>query len=492
MELGGTSVSAPPELDEVVALFPWLHDASVELVLRDFTDEELRALPTTVGRRADLGDPLGERYGLTAGDGRVEVFAPTAEGIFRGLTTVRQLVRDGAVPVVRILDGPRFAWRGLSLDTSRRFFPPDEVRQLVDLLALYKVNVLHLHLTDSEGWRIAIDSWPKLTEAGGFYTKEEYAALVAYAAERFVTIVPEIDLPGHAGAVFEAYPELAAEGVDGNPFLAYLHPDHPQVPGFVNDVLTELVALTPGGFIHLGGDETFGMPEELYERFIALVRPYVPALGKQLVVWQEATRSGALRADDLVQYWLEFDSASLVTLADTPDPTEGLTLPGGQTISPEILAAILHMLPKSQGDVDRAMATGNDVLVSLSTKAYLDTPYAEPSDGAAQEAERQRLGMPFYPKQTVAEFYDWDPATVHPRLPESSIAGVEAALWCESVESFADAMFLILPRLCGVAERAWSPAGGTWEAYAPRLAAQIPHWDRQGWRYFRSPLIGSD
>jgi hexosaminidase len=124
------------------------------------------------------------------------------------------------------------------------------------------------------------------------------------------------------------------------------------------------------------------------------------------------------------------------------------------------------------------------VLVSLSTKAYLDTPYAEPEAG-------ERLGMPFYPKQTVAEFYDWDPALVHPRLPESSIAGVEAALWCESVKTFADAMFLVLPRFCGIAERGWSPAGGTWETYRPRLAAQVPLWDRQGWAYFRSPLIES-
>lgn len=188
VELAGAPVVAPPELDEVVALFPgWVEgagDASVELVLRDFTADELGVLPTTLGRRADLGDPQGERYGLTARDGRVEVFAPTAEGIYRGLTTLRQLSGDGVkpVPAVRILDGPRFAWRGLSLDTSRRFFPPDDVRQIVDLLALYKANVLHLHLTDSEGWRLAVDSWPKLTEGGGFYTKEEYAALVAYAA----------------------------------------------------------------------------------------------------------------------------------------------------------------------------------------------------------------------------------------------------------------------------------------------------------------------
>lgn len=451
-----------------------LHDPAVEVVLRDFTPDEMRVLPTTVGRRADLGDPQGERYGLIAGDGRVEVFAPTAEGIFRGLTTLRQLDRDGVVPVVRILDGPRFAWRGLSLDTSRRFFPPDEVRQLIDLLALYKANVLHLHLTDSEGWRIQIDAWPKLTGGGDFYTKEEYASLVAYAAERFVTIVPEIDLPGHTGAVFAAYPELAAEGVDGNPFLTYLHPDHPRVAGFVKDVLTEVAALTPGAYVHLGGDETFGMPEELYERFMALVRPFVPALGKQLVVWQEATRSGVLEAGDLVQYWLEFAGPLPTSL-----PSEPITLPDGKTLSPETLAAMLQMLPKSQGDIDRAMAVGNDVIVSLNTKAYLDTPYAEP------EAD-PRLGMPFYPRQTVAEFYDWDPATVHPRLPETSIAGVEAALWCESVKSFADAMHLILPRLPGLAERAWSPTGGTWSTYAPRLAAQLRLWDAEGWPYFRS------
>jgi hexosaminidase len=164
-----------------------------------------------------------ERHTLTITTDGVEVSGPTPEAVYRGLTSLRQLISaTGAVlPVVTVIDGPRFAWRGLSLDVVRTFHAPDEVRRIIDMLALYKLNVLHLHLTDDQGWRVEVPSRPELTDIaakgalgdrpGWYYTRSELAELVAYAADRFVTVVPEIDMPGHTTSVFTAYPQLAPE-----------------------------------------------------------------------------------------------------------------------------------------------------------------------------------------------------------------------------------------------------------------------------------------
>jgi hexosaminidase len=464
-------------------------------------------LPGTVGARADDGDAEGERYRLRIEQGEVRIRATAPEGIHRGLTTLRQLIgtrQPVTLPPVDILDAPRFAWRGLTLDTARTFWSVDQVRQVIDLLTLYKFNVLHLHLTDSEGWRIEIESWPKLTgiggqgaaanRPGGFYTKREFADLVVYAAERFITIVPEIEMPGHTGAVFRAYPELSGDGSGGEEelsqpaMLQWFHPDHPRVFGFITDVLTEVAALTPGAYLHIGGDEAFGMDDELYQRFMSRARPIVRALGKKVVTWQEAARAG-LDPEDIAQYWLEFDPDQFREF-DVDAIPEEVRLPDGSKLTPEVLAAIGETMAKSGGDVDKALAAGAKVIVSRGAHAYLDTPYGEPSAEPAQEAERARLGMPFYPNSTIEQFFGWDPAIVHPSLREEVVAGVEAAIWCESVESFSDLLFLLLPRLPGIGEKGWSrPEASAWPDYQPRLAAQAPFWRDRDWNFFQSSLV---
>ncbi len=196
-------------------------------------------------------------------------------GRARGLATLRQL--GPVVPGLLIEDAPRYAWRGVMLDVARHFFGVDDVLRFIDLAALYKLNVLHLHLTDDQGWRLAIDAWPELTVAGaatqvgggpgGFYTRADYARIVAHAASHHITVVPEIDVPGHVNAALVAYPELGG-GSRPEPYTVWSSPGVSLAVNdeialrFLDDVFRELAALTPGDYIHLGGDEVEGMDRD--------------------------------------------------------------------------------------------------------------------------------------------------------------------------------------------------------------------------------------
>jgi hexosaminidase len=484
---------------------------SIRLELVEHQDG-LASLPDTGGLRADGGDPNAERHAIEIGEDGVLVQALEPEGIFRGLTTLLQVSAteggDGdevALPALAILDAPRFAWRGFSFDVVRRFSPVEEVERAIDLLALYKANVLHLHLTDSEGWRIEIDTWPRLAEVasqdaakdrpGGFYTQDDYAHLVRYAAERFITIVPEIEMPGHAAAIYRAYPELAGNGVDPEtanvdkaPWFQVLRPDNPRVMPFLRDVLGEVADLTPGAFLHIGGDEALGMDPDLYREFMQQAKQIAYGLGKRVVAWQETARSG-FQPGDVAQLWISPQLGG--TDVDPADIPEDFELPLDQ----EAIEAFAESHRLAMQDLDKALSQGASILMSQQSRAYLDTKYREESADPAQAADHRRLGMPFYAKSTVAEFYTWDPAKIRPTLDESRIAGVEAAIWCETIETEADRFFLVLPRLPGVLEKGWSaaaPEQAAWARYAPRLAAQAAIWDRRGWPYFRSAEVWSE
>jgi len=479
-------------------------------------DAELAALPATGGVRADGGDADGERYRLAIQSAGIRVQAFTAEGIFRGVTSLLQLaattsVHEGTItlPSLTIVDTPRFAWRGLSLDVVRCFFPPEVVKRVIDVLALYKASVLHLHLTDAEGWRLEIDRWPRLTEVGGqtaafgrpggFYTKDEYRDLVAYAAARFITIVPEVDMPGHTAAIYQAYPELAGDGVhaettnqDRASHFQVMHPDHPRIFDFVTDVLTEIAELTPGAYLHIGGDEALGMDEELYARFVQRVQPIVNELGKNVVGWQETARAG-LAPSDLAQLWIspQIGDPGEFDLSQLPEDIDIDAI----GLDPELMTAFAEMFTVAGRDLGLALQQGADIIVSQSTRAYLDTKYAEPSSDPAQEADWKRLGMPFYPRSTVAEFFTWDPATIQPELSEERVAGVEAGIWCETITNASDLFFLLLPRLPGLLEKGWSPRiaeDAAWAGYGPRLAVQARLWEQLDWPYYRSSVVWPD
>ena len=292
--------------------YPGPDEAAVRIELA--TGDEFSALPAPLGISPSGGARPDERYLLTIDAGQVLLRAAEPAGVARGLTTLIQLLaaapsggtEEIVLPGARIADAPRYAWRGLSLDVARTFFTPGEVRQVIDLLALYKLNVLHLHLTDDQGWRLPMGRLARSREPGAWYSAEDLAALVAYAADRFVTVVPEVDMPGHASALLRLRPELSSgrneverESPSGEPARAvWLDPELPATFTLVEEVLAGVADIFPGPYLHIGGDEPFGMPHDLYVSFIQRARDLVRSIGKRPVGWQESARAG-LGPDDL-------------------------------------------------------------------------------------------------------------------------------------------------------------------------------------------------
>jgi hexosaminidase len=430
------------------------------------------AIALRLGGPAELGD---EGYELTIAADSVRLAAARPAGLFRGVQTLRQLLPAGieaeqselaprgrvwSVPPGRITDRPRFAWRGGMLDVSRHFFTVDEVKQYVDLLALYKLNVLHLHLTDDQGWRIQINSWPNLTTVGGstevgggpggFYTKADYAEIVRYAADRFITVVPEIDMPAHTHSAIAAYPELGCSRPTPSPspnappglytgirvgFSALCY-DKDVTYKFVDDVVRELAAMTPGPYIHLGGDEVEVLTHEQYAAFVGLMQETVARHGKTMVGWDEIGRA-RLRPGTIAQMW-------------RPDTSVA------------------------------AVRQGAKVIMSPATKAYLDMKYTPTTEIGHQWAA-------FIELRTA---YDWDPVTHFPRVSERDVLGVEAPLWTETVVNITAAEYLLLPRLPAIAEVGWTAAAGkSWESFRTRIAAHAPRWRLLGMNYYPSPQV---
>lgn len=425
-----------------------------------------------LGGPADLGD---EGYELTIAADSVRLVAAHPAGLFHGVQTLRQLLPAGieaqqsvlpgasawTVPPGRIVDRPRFAWRGGMLDVARHFFTVDEVKQYVDLLALYKFNTLHLHLSDDQGWRIQIDAWPKLTAVGGAtevgggpggaYTKADYAEIVRYAGDRFITVVPEIDMPAHTHAAIASYPELGCSRP--MPDSSYNAP----VPGlytgihvgwsalcydregtykFVDDVVRELAAMTPGPFLHLGGDEVAALTPQQYAVFVERVQDIVARHGKTMVGWDEIGRA-RLRPGTVAQMWRS----------------------------------------------DTAMAAarqGAKLVMSPATKAYLDMKYTPATE----------IGLRWAAFIELRTAYDWDPVTHFTGVAERDVLGVEAPLWTETVPSISAAEYLLLPRLPAVAEVGWTAAAGKdWERFRARIAAHAPRWRFLGVNYYPSPQV---
>jgi hexosaminidase len=453
---------------------------SIELA----TADEVSALPAPLGISPAGGDPPDERYDLTVEPGQVVLRAAEPVGVARGLTTLVQLLAaapgpDTALPGGRILDGPRYAWRGLSLDVARRFFTLDEVRRVIDLLALYKLNVLHLHLTDDQGWRLPVGRLPVGRAAGSgepdaaFYRAEDLRALVGYAADRFVTVVPEVDTPGHVSALMGMHPELIGgrNEVEVHARRAvWLDPDLPATFPLVQDVLTGVAEIFPSPYLHIGGDEPWGMPRDLYRSYVRRVRDFLRSLGKRPLGWQESARAG-LGPDDTIQYWLS-----------------GITF--AASLPAEVRAKIDADLALAPGDVEAAAAASVPVIVSPQSHCYLDVPYAEPSSDPAQADRHGRVGLRIYAPMTVADSFGWEPAQALGVGRATQVAGVEAAIWAESVSDFGDLSFLLLPRLPGVAHKAWSdPRAAAWTDYRDRLAWHGRLWAQDDLTYFRTPTV---
>jgi hexosaminidase len=448
---------------------------------------ELGALPTPMGISPTGDRPPDERYSLTIDEHEVVVRAAEPVGVARGLTTLLQLL--AATPFMDagevslqgawILDAPRFAWRGLSLDLARTFFTVDEVRRVIDLLSLYKFNVLHLHLTDDQSWRLPVARVVESSESDiAFYSAEDLHGLATYAGDRFITIVPEVDTPGHVFALVRMRPELNSgrnlvefELAPGRTRqTAWLDPQLPSTFRVVEEVLAGVAAIFRDPYIHIGGDEPRGMPHNLYSSYVHRVRGLVRSLGKRPLGWQESARAG-LGPDDIVQYWL-----SEVALA--------------ASLPPEVRAQITADLAMSRGDVAAAVAASVPVIVSPLSHCYFDVPYAEPSADPGQAERQGQLGLQLYSSKTVAESFDWEPTEALGPGRATHVAGVEAAIWAETISAFDDLCFLLLPRLAGVADKAWSGSRAVaYNDHRDRLARHGRLWAQDSLTYFRTSTV---
>ncbi|WP_438313996.1 beta-N-acetylhexosaminidase [Streptomyces sp. HUAS TT3] len=404
-----------------------------------------------------------EGYRLDSGPGGVTLTARTPAGLFHAGQTLRQLLPvsgPGTVPGGRITDAPRFAYRGAMLDVARHFFTVEQVKRYVDQLAQYKVNVLHLHLTDDQGWRIAIDSWPRLAEygggsevgggPGGHWTKDQYRDLVAYAAERYVDVVPEIDMPGHVNAALASYPELNCDGKAPERYtgtkvgFSSLCVAEERTYEFVEDVLGELAALTPGRYLHIGGDEAHRTPAADYAAFMDRAQQAAARHGKTVVAWHQLA-SARPAPGAVLQYWGHDRTAAAEKAA-----------------------------------VAAAAKAGHPLVLSPADRLYLDMKY--------DPATKQGLAWAGY--VPVRRSYDWDPGAYLPDVPESAVLGVEAPLWTETIATRADLEYMAFPRVLSLAELGWSPAAARdWGAYSGRLAAHGARLDAQGITFHRAPDV---
>jgi hexosaminidase len=406
----------------------------------------------SIKKNIQLGE---EGYELVITEEAVKLTANRPAGLFRGVQTIRQLLpanielrslqkSDWTIATGTIRDHPAYSWRGSMLDVARHFFSVEDVKRYIDMIAYYKMNVFHLHLTDDQGWRIEIKSWPNLTarggstevggKKGGFYTQDQYADIVAYAQLHYITVIPEIDLPGHINAALASYGELNGGTIvpeEGR--IAFVSPstmlnaktqptelytgtevgwstlrvEKEVTFKFVDDVLRELSAITPGPYLHIGGDEASVTKKEDYITFINRFHKMVTAHGKQMVGWEEISQ-GDINSDVIVQHW------------------------------------------NASKYAQRAVEKGSKLIMSPAKKTYLDMQY----DSTTQ------LGLHWAAYIEVDSSYLWDPATYVEGVTQENIIGVEAPLWSETVTTMEEIEFMIFPRLCGIAEIGWSPAAG--------------------------------
>jgi hexosaminidase len=427
-------------------------------------------------------------YTLTVAPENIVLDARDEAGAFYGIQTLLQLIQPNAqaIPACVIRDAPRFGWRGLMLDSSRHIQSIEEIKLFLDQMAHYKFNVFHWHLTDDQGWRIEIKSRPKLTEIGawrvhregiwwsrpgpepdekasygGFYTQEQIKEIIAYAALRHITIVPEIDIPGHAMAILAAYPELSTTGgpFQVNPGSQFygtientLDPSNPETFVFINDVLSEVAKLFPNEYIHMGGDECpknfwandadcqelmkregHKDPHELQSWFIKRIEKIIQANGKKLIGWDEILQGG---------------------LAET--------------------ATVMSWQGKAGGIAAAKM--GRHVIMSPSPAYYLDLYQGHP------EIEPATYGM-----ARLKDTYLFDP-TLPADMDSNLLLGIQGNIWTEEIPTFRHAQYMTWPRAFAIAEEAWSQrsAEKDWPAFVKRVEAHFARFDAMNWNYSRS------
>ena len=418
-----------------------------------------------------------EGYLLTVSQKGVTILGGSAAGVFYGIQTLRKAVKEGPImnPVI-ITDAPRFTWRGMHLDCSRHFFSVDFVKKFIDLLALHNMNRFHWHLTDDQGWRIEIKKWPKLISVGskrsgtiigtnsdiddgipygGYYTQDEAREVVAYAAARHITVIPEIDMPGHMLAALASYPEL---GCTGGPYQVghywgvykdVLCVSNERVYQFVEDVLTEIMDIFPSEVIHIGGDET---PTDKW-----LQCPRCQALQKQLPAPQQAAEDFEPLTSKLSPLQAHFTKKVFDFLT-----SKGRRALGWDEILDGSPQSAMIMSWRGTEPGAKAAETGHDVVMTPTTYCYFD--YQQVKD---TQFEPSRCGG-FIPIEKV---YSLDPAPDSLSVTaREHILGAQANLWAEYMTNEAMVEYQALPRMSALSEVQWTqPEHKDYEAFKERL-----------------------
>jgi hexosaminidase len=441
-------------------------------------------LLTSSKSREDLGE---EGYELTIAAESIVVRAPKPAGVFYGVQTLRQLLRQvekpadsqhaaWEFPCVQIEDRPRFAWRGMHLDVARHFFDKQFVKRYIDHISAYKINVFHLYLTDDQGWRIEIKRYPRLTEVGawragtkrhywdgrgddkrygGYFTQQDLREIVRYAQERFVTVVPGISMPGHSQAALAAYPELSSTG---GPFEVWtdwgiskevMDPGKEEVFAFVEGVLGEVIEVFPSRYIHTGGDE---VPRDRWK-----ASPFAQA---------RILQEGLKDEDELQSYFTRrverFLNSNQRELIGWDEILEGGLAPN----------AVVMSWRGTEGGVQAARA-GHKVVMTPNRETYFNYMQHKDRRGPGHTAHLPLLAV-----------YHFDPT--RGLTPEEAryVLGGQACLWTEYVPTPADVEYLLFPRLFAMAEVLWSPPEGRDDdGFLKRIPLQLERLKRAGIGY---------
>jgi len=459
-------------------------------------------------RGAVPGDPDGEGYRLSVTPGSVTLMAATAHGLYNGIQTIRQLLPvwidspsrmpgPWTMPAVRITDHPRYTYRGVMLDIARHYETPAAVEQLIAQAAAYKINVFHLHLSDDQGFRIVINGFPNLTtiggmgsvgtdgrtmDPGGYWTQAQYKAVVADAQAHFMTLIPEVDSPGHNNAIImseyndttnpllNGHPQDINCGANNPPVWDYtedvgysaLCPDSQNTWTIMTAIIHQLDAMTPGPYHDLGGDEvpTTLLSQSQYADFINEEAGIIKAEGKDVMGWADIAGPGTdIKGPSIAEYWNPASGSQSGTITGT-----------------------------------EAVAKGMQVVMAPANHAYLDQKYVAGSAGNVPPT----LGLSWACASgcDVDQFYNWDPGSYVTGVTDRNVIGVEGAMWGETVVNLSNVDYMVFPRLPALAEVGWSPKASRVSTSSPayldfisRLAAQGGRWLASGQNFYPSTEV---
>ena len=437
-----------------------------------------------------LANDNPEAYQLKVDASQVVISSPSEAGVFYGIQTLRKAVdvAEGSnveLPAVEIKDQPRFGYRGMMLDVGRHFFSIDEIKTYIDMMALHNINRFHWHLSEDQGWRIEIKKYPKLTEIGsmrketvighnsgkydgkpygGFYTQEQAKEIVAYAAERYITVIPEIDLPGHMQAALAAYPEL---GCTGGPYEVWtqwgvsdnvLCAGNDQTIQFIKDVLAEIVEIFPSEYIHVGGDECPKVKWSTCPKCQARIK----ALG--LKSDNKHTKEERLQSY-VIHEAEEFLNSKGRKMIGWDETLEGGLAPNATVMS-----------WRGEAGGIEAAKQHHDVVMTPNTYLYFD--YYQSKD---TETEPMAIGG-YLPIERVYS-YEPMPKSLSPE-EQKYIVGVQANLWTEYIPDFKQVQYMVLPRMAALSESQWcTPEKKNYEAFLQRVSRLVNIYAKNGWNY---------